>query len=192
MGFFYNSMNGSNIGEKSEFSQAIVQISSPKKVRRILGIDPGLANTGFGVIDFYKGRYKMVSYGTISTSADSPRTERLLAIYNRLCAVIDEFRPTEAGMETLYFVKNISSAMGVAESRGVVTLCLAQHDILLGEYTPRQIKQAVSGTATADKALVERCVKILLALEVEPKPDHAADALAAALTHVHFSPFSAG
>lgn len=186
-GFFYSFMNvvSEQLKElkKSAFSQAI----APKKVRRVLGIDPGLANTGFGVIDFYNGRYKMVSYGTISTTANAPRAERLLAIYNRLLAVIDEFRPNEASMETLYFAKNISSAMGVAESRGVVTLCLAQHNILLGEYTPRQIKQAVSGTATADKALVERCVKILLALEVEPKPDHAADALAIALTHIHFS-----
>lgn len=186
-GFFYNAMNVACNQLENVKENVFSQTTAQKKVRRILGIDPGLANTGFGVIDFYNGRYKMVSYGTISTTANAPRTERLLAIYNRLSAVIDEFRPNEAGMETLYFAKNISSAMGVAESRGVVTLCLAQHNILLGEYTPRQIKQAVSGTATADKALVERCVKMLLALEVEPKPDHAADALAAALTHIHFS-----
>lgn len=162
---------------------------SPKKlqVRRVLGIDPGLANTGFGVVDFCNGRYRMVSYGCITTGSEEPHGQRLLAIYNRLCAVIDEFRPDEAGMETLYFAKNAKSAMGVSEARGVVTLCLAQHNIALGEYTPNQIKQAVSGTTSADKKLVERYVKLLLGLETEPKPDHAADALAGAITHIHFS-----
>ena len=147
------------------------------KIRRVLGIDPGLANTGFGVVDFCNGRYRMVSYGCITTGSDEPHGQRLLTIYNRLCSVIDEFRPTEAGMETLYFAKNAKSAMGVSEARGVVTLCLAQHNIKLGEYTPNQIKQAV----------VEKYVKLLLGLETEPKPDHAADALAGAITHVHFS-----
>ena len=90
-------------------------------------------------------------------------------------------------METLFFARNVTSAMGVAEARGVVTLCLAQHNIPLGEYQPNQIKQAVTGTASADKELVERYVKILLGLKTEPKPDHAADALAGAITHLHYS-----
>lgn len=165
------------------------QISSSQKkaeVRRVLGIDPGLANTGFGVVDFCNGRYRMVSYGCITTKADQPHGERLLTIYSHLCAVIAEFEPDEAGMETLYFARNVSSAMGVAEARGVVTLCLAQHDIKLCEYTPNQIKQAVTGSASADKELVEKYVKILLGLKTEPKPDHAADALAGAITHIHF------
>ena len=163
-------------------------VSNIKKssIRRVLGIDPGLANTGFGIIDFANGRYRMVSYGCISTDANAPHGERLMKIYSNLCAVIDEFRPDESGMETLYFARNVSSAMGVAEARGVVTLCLAQHGIKLGEYTPNQIKQAVCGTTSADKALVEKYVKILLGLEVEPKPDHAADALAGAITHINF------
>lgn len=158
-----------------------------KNIRRVLGIDPGLANTGFGVVDFCDGKYRMVSYGCITTKADQPHGERLLSIYNRLCAVIDEFKPDEAGMETLFFAKNVTSAMGVAEARGVVTLCLAQHCIKLGEYQPNQIKQAVTGTTKADKELVERYVKILLGLKTEPKPDHAADALAGAITHLHFA-----
>lgn len=158
-----------------------------KNIRRIIGIDPGLASTGFGIVDYENGRYRPISYGVISTATHTPQGERLLSIYNRLCAVLDEFKPQEAGMETLYFARNTSSAMCVAEARGVVTLCLAQHCILLGEYTPNQIKQAVTGTAAADKELVERYVKILLGLEVEPKPDHAADALAGAITHLHFS-----
>ncbi|MCQ2610178.1 MAG: crossover junction endodeoxyribonuclease RuvC [Treponema sp.] len=160
---------------------------SAKNVRRVLGIDPGLANTGFGVIDYCNGRYRMVSYGCISTDADMPHGQRLLTIYNRICAVIDEFKPTEAGMETLYFAKNVSSAMGVSEARGVVSLCLAQHCIQLGEYTPNQIKQSVTGTASADKDLVEQYVKLLLGLETVPKPDHAADALAGAITHINFN-----
>ncbi|SEP71914.1 Holliday junction endonuclease RuvC [Treponema bryantii] len=158
-----------------------------RRIRRVLGIDPGLANTGFGVVDFYDGRYRMVSYGCITTKADQPHGERLLTIYSRLCAVIDEFQPDEAGMETLYFARNVTSALSVAEARGVVTLCLAQHNIKLGEYQPNQIKQAVTGTAAADKELVERYVKILLGLKTEPKPDHAADALAGAITHLHYS-----
>jgi len=157
------------------------------RVRRVLGIDPGLANTGFGVVDFSEGRYRMVSYGCITTKAEQPHGERLLTIYSRLCAVIDEFQPDEAGMETLYFARNVTSALSVAEARGVVTLCLAQHNIKLGEYQPNQIKQAVTGTASADKELVERYVKILLGLKTEPKPDHAADALAGAITHLHYS-----
>ncbi|MCQ2592643.1 MAG: crossover junction endodeoxyribonuclease RuvC [Treponema sp.] len=155
------------------------------KVRRVLGIDPGLANTGFGVVDFINGRYRMVSYGCITTGADEPHGQRLLKIYNNLLAVIDEFRPTEAAMESLYFAKNAKSAMGVSEARGVVTLCLAQQCIPLGEYRPVQIKQAVTGSQNADKELVERYVKLLLGLETEPKPDHAADALAGAITHLH-------
>lgn len=158
----------------------------PQKIRRVLGIDPGLANTGFGVVDFCDGRYRMVSYGCITTKSTQPHSERLLTIYSRLCAIIDEFRPEEAGMETLYFARNVTSALSVAEARGVVTLCLAQHNIKLGEYQPNQIKQAVTGTAAADKNLVERYVKILLGLKVEPKPDHAADALAGAITHLHY------
>lgn len=160
---------------------------SRSRVRRVLGIDPGLANTGFGLVDFCEGRYRMVSYGCITTKADQPHGERLLTIYSRLCAVIDEFQPDEAGMETLYFARNVTSAMGVAEARGVVTLCLAQHNIKLGEYQPNQIKQAVTGTAAADKELVERYVKILLGLKTQPKPDHAADALAGAITHLHYN-----
>ena len=155
-------------------------------MRRVLGIDPGLANTGFGIVDFENGRYHMVSYGCITTKSDQPHGERLLTIYSRLTAIIQEFQPDEAGMETLFFARNVTSAMGVAEARGVVSLCLAQHNIPLGEYQPNQIKQAVTGTASADKEIVERCVKMLLGLQTEPKPDHAADALAGAITHLHY------
>jgi crossover junction endodeoxyribonuclease RuvC len=165
----------------------IIALKSPNKskVRRVLGIDPGLASTGFGILDYQNNRYRMISYGCIETKSTEPHGHRLLTIYSRLLAVIDEFKPTEAGIETLYFAKNVSSAMGVAEARGVITLCLAQNCIHVGEYTPNQIKQAVSGTNNANKLLVQNSVKFLLGLSIIPKPDHAADALAAAITHIH-------
>lgn len=163
------------------------QVKSPQNIRRVLGIDPGLANTGWGVIEYFSGKYRLVAYGVITTSSKSIHSERLLKIYNELQKVIEEFSPNEAGMETLYFAKNVTSALSVAEARGVVTLSIAQKGIPLGEYTPNQIKQAVTGTAGADKELVEKYVKILLSLKTEPKPDHAADALAGAITKLHYS-----
>ena len=158
-----------------------------KEVRRVLGIDPGLANTGFGVVDYFNGKYRMVSYGCISTKSTESLSQRLLKIASGLQAVIDEFKPGEAAMEELFFVKNISSGISVAEAKGVCTLILAQNAVPLCEYKPNQIKQAVTGTAKADKKLVEQYVKILLGLEVQPKPDHAADALAGAITHLHYN-----
>ena len=152
---------------------------------RVLGIDPGLAHVGFGVVDFNNNKLSLVSYGVIETASTESHEVRLLSIYNRLLAVIDEIRPDCAEMETLYFARNTTSAMAVSEAKGVITLCLAQHAIPVHLYTPNQIKYAVSGTKTADKETVEHCVKILLNLKEVPKPDHAADALAGAITHCH-------
>ena len=151
---------------------------------RVIGIDPGLANTGFGIVDFDGKNISLVSYGVIETDAETPHETRLLSIYTRMKAVIKEFKPDCAEMETLYFARNVTSALAVAEAKGVLTLCLSQDNIPLFMYTPNQIKYAVTGTKTADKKTVEQYVKILLNLETEPKPDHAADALAAAITHV--------
>ena len=153
----------------------------------MLGIDPGLASTGFGIVDFWDNRYRLVHYGVISTEAGEPHGQRLLKIYSRLVALIQEYRPAEAAMETLYFARNVSSAMSVAEARGVVTLCLAQHCVPLGEYTPNNIKRSVTGIGSSGKAGVQEFVRILLGMEVVPKPDHAADALAAAITHINSS-----
>ena len=151
----------------------------------ILGIDPGLASTGWGVIDSDGTRFRLISYGCIETDSKQNHSLRLLEIYNKILAVINEFKPDQASMETLYFAKNVTSALGVSEARGVVSLCLAQNAIPLTEYSPNTIKQSVSGTATADKALVQKCVKMLLGLQDVPKPDHCADAIAAAITHVN-------
>lgn len=154
------------------------------KKRRVIGIDPGLANTGFGVIDATGNNIRLVSYGTIETPAGENHGTRLLSIYNRLSLILDEFKPQEAGMEELFFARNVTSALGVAEAKGVVTLALAQNVIPLSMYKPNQIKNSVTGTAAADKELVQKYVAILLKLKDVPKPDHAADALAAAITHV--------
>ena len=154
---------------------------------RVLGIDPGLAHVGFGVVDFNNNKISLVGYGVIETASTDSHELRLLAIYNRLLAVIDEFRPDVAELETLYFARNTTSAMAVSEAKGVITLCLAQQAIPVHFYTPNQIKYAVTRTKNADKEVVEHCVKILLNLKEAPKPDHAADALAGAITHCHSS-----
>ncbi|MBR1912115.1 MAG: crossover junction endodeoxyribonuclease RuvC [Treponema sp.] len=156
-----------------------------RNIKRVIGIDPGLAHTGFGIVDYYRGKIALVSYGVIETPSDEDHSIRLLSIYNRLLSVIEEFNPDEAEMETLYFSRNSSSALAVAEAKGVITLCLAQQAIPLFTYTPNQIKASVTGTASANKKTIEQYVKILLNLSVEPKPDHAADALAGAITHIH-------
>ncbi len=152
---------------------------------RIIGIDPGLANTGIGIIDVVNGVPHLVTYGVIETKVEEEKSKRLLFIYENLSSIIDEFKPQEASMETLYFARNVTSALSVAEARGVVALLFAQKGIKLTEYTPNTIKLSVTGTAAADKKLVEQYVKILLHLEKEPKPDHAADALAGAITHLN-------
>ena len=152
------------------------------KERLIIGIDPGLANTGYGVLSFSGNRFKMLSYGAITTEANSLHGYRLLHIYNELTSLLKEYRPTEAGIETLYFAKNVTSALSVSEARGVVILALfSEHVVDVGEYTPNTIKKAVTGIAQATKDQVQEATRILLGLEKKPKPNHAADALAAAI-----------
>ena len=114
-----------------------------------------------------------------------PRPERLLKIYNEITLVLEKYEPDEAGMETLYFVKNITSGLPVAEARGVLSLAIAQRGVQLGEYSPKAIKQAVVGTGAAEKAQVQEMVRLILGLKLVPKPDHAADALGAAICRVH-------
>ncbi len=157
----------------------------PSSARVVIGIDPGLASTGYGIVSSSRTRLSYVDHGVIKTTADTPHQERLLAIFHGISALLERFKPTEAGMETLYFAKNVSSAMAVAEARGVVTLALALGGIPLGEYTPHGIKQAVVGVARADKSQVQEAVRLLLGLAEIPRPDHAADALAAAITRIH-------
>jgi crossover junction endodeoxyribonuclease RuvC len=152
---------------------------------RILGIDPGLAETGFGIIDAGGGRLVHVVHGVISTPPDMDAGYRLLRIYDTISALVGEYAPAEAGIENLYFAKNISSALPVAQARGVALLVFAQKSLAVGAYPPQTIKQAVVGHGRAEKQQVQELVRILLGLEAVPSPDHAADALAAAICHAH-------
>ena len=156
---------------------------------RILGIDPGLANTGYGVIEHTSQRSVMVTCGCIVTKADQPLPERLKQIHDELVLVIDKYRPEIACLEKLFFSVNVKSAMAVGEGRGVAILATAIQKIPLAEYTPQQIKQAVTGSGKAGKQQVERMIKVLLNLQIAPATNHAADALAVALCHAHSMKF---
>jgi len=149
--------------------------------RRIIGIDPGLASTGWGILDSVSGKIKYVDHGVIVTKADTPRADRLFFILQCVRNLLKKYKPQEAAIETLYFGKNVSSAIPVAEARGVISAAIAEKGIFLHEFTPNAIKQGVTGVSNADKKQVQEMVKIILGLEKIPKPDHAADALAAAI-----------
>lgn len=148
----------------------------------ILGLDPGLANTGWGVIETQRGRFKALAHGSITTSPKQETGERLNIIFNEIQKVIDRFSPQYAGIESLFFAKNQSSAMPVAQAKGILHLLMYQNNIQPAEFTPIQIKQSVTGSGKASKSEVQQLVKILLGMQQIPKPDHAADALAAAIT----------
>jgi crossover junction endodeoxyribonuclease RuvC len=156
--------------------------------RRIIGLDPGLASTGWGIEKKKKNRIKYLAHGCIETEAALPRAERLFLIYREINNVLDTYNPNEAAMETLYFGKNVSSAIAVAEARGVLSLAMAERNLPLAECTPNQIKQAVVGIKKAEKEQVQDMVAFILGLPVIPKPDHAADALGAAIYAAHGSP----
>ena len=149
--------------------------------RRIIGIDPGLASTGWGVVDCAGGRICYVDHGNITTPAGQPQAERLFSIMRAVRSVLEIYRPTEAAVEILYFGKNVSSAIPVAEARGVIFAALAEHDLPVIEFSPNAIKQGVAGVSRADKKQVQEMVRIILGLAEKPSPDHAADALAAAI-----------
>jgi crossover junction endodeoxyribonuclease RuvC len=153
--------------------------------RRILGIDPGLASTGWGVLDSVDGKIKYLDHGVILTKADTPRADRLFFILQCIRNLLKKFEPHEAAIETLYFGKNVSSAIPVAEARGVISAAIAEKGVYLHEFTPNAIKQGVTGVNTADKKQVQEMVRLILGLEKIPRPDHAADALGAAICAVN-------
>ncbi len=149
---------------------------------RIIGIDPGTGILGFGVIDVDKqGRLSLVDAGVIRTPVHQPDSERLSTIYDELHEIIEATKPEVMSVEKLFFSQNVTTAMSVAQARGVVLLCGKQHKLELYEYTPQQIKQSITGHGRADKKQMQEMVKVLLALKEIPKPDDAADALAAAI-----------
>ena len=153
---------------------------------RILGIDPGTGILGFGVIDVdARGKAKLVDGGVIRTPVKQPDSERLLTIYEELSQIITDHKPTIMSVEKLFFAQNVTTAMSVAQARGVVILCGEQNQLQIFEYTPLQIKQAITGYGKADKKQMQEMVKIILGLKEVPKPDDCADALAAAITHAN-------
>ncbi len=150
---------------------------------RILGIDPGLAIVGYGVIDCNGNNFTPVDYGCILTDKDTPFPMRLKYIYEGMNQIIDKYKPDEVAIEELFFNKNVRTAIDVGQARGVELLAVVNRDLPLYEYTPLQIKQAVVGYGRADKRQVQEMVKMLLNLKKLPKPDDAADAMAVALCH---------
>jgi crossover junction endodeoxyribonuclease RuvC len=164
------------------FSPSSAPLNRTRRGRRILGIDPGLASTGWGVIEDRNGTILYVDHGTIITKANRPRAERLFFILRSIRLITEKYKPDKAAIEILFFGKNVTSAIPVAEARGVISACLAENDIPLIELTPNAIKKGVTGISGADKKQVQEMVRIILNLEEPPKPDHAADALAAAIT----------
>ena len=148
---------------------------------RILGVDPGLANTGFGIVDLKTNSYSLVSYGCITTKPDESFALRLQKIYEELNIIIKKFNPKYLAVEELFFCKNVKSALAVGQAKGVIILTGAMNILPVYEYTPLQIKQSVVSYGRGSKEQVQQMVKILLSLKDIPKPDHAADALAAAI-----------
>jgi len=149
--------------------------------RIILGIDPGTATTGFGVINANKNEVVYINCGYIATSPKDQPADRLLIIAKSLEAIIKEHKPQLAAVENLFFAKNRATAMAVAQARGVILSTIAKHKISLVEYTPLQIKQVLTGYGKADKAQIQKMVKSVLKLDSVPKPDDSADALAIAI-----------
>lgn len=149
--------------------------------RRIIGVDPGLAASGWGVLEYSGQRARYLAHGCIETPASQNHAERLLAIFNGIRDVLEEWRPAEAAIETLFFSRNVKSAIPVAEARGALCVALAAAGLVVREFTPNAIKQGVSGVACADKRQVQEMVRMILGLDAVPRPDHASDALAAAI-----------
>lgn len=150
---------------------------------RILGIDPGIAIVGFGLIESNRGSVRMLQYGAVTTEAGLPLATRLVQIENDMTALIAQLKPDEIAVEELFFSKNITTGIAVAHGRGVILCTVERLGVPIFEYTPMQVKQAVAGYGLADKKQVMDMTKRLLKLKAVPKPDDAADALAIAICH---------
>jgi crossover junction endodeoxyribonuclease RuvC len=156
----------------------------------VLGIDPGLASTGYGVVASRGGRLAPLTGGVIETRAGIPQERRLADIHAEIDELIREHDPAAVALEELYFGQNARTAFAVGHARGVVMLAAAQHGLTCSGYTPQQVKGAVCGDGRAPKDQVARMVKTLLGLAVVPHPDHAADALAVAICHANCAPLA--
>jgi len=152
---------------------------------RVLGIDPGTAITGYAVVEETAEGLQMITLGAISTPAKTPLPSRLQTIYGELKEIVVEYAPEAAAVEELFFSRNARTAMSVGHARGVILLALADSNLPIAEYTPMQIKQAVTGYGNANKHQVQEMVRMLLELPETPKPNDAADAAAVAICYLH-------
>ena len=151
----------------------------------IIGIDPGYAIVGIGVIEYKGNKFRTLEYNAITTPAGMPTTERLKKIYQEMEMYIDKYKPDSVAIEELFFNSNQKTAINVAQARGVLLVAVTNKNIPIFEYTPLQVKQSVTGYGRADKKQIQTMVKMILGLNAIPKPDDAADALAIAICHAH-------
>jgi crossover junction endodeoxyribonuclease RuvC len=157
-----------------------------------LGIDPGTATVGYGLVrELDDGSLQTVHFGVITTRADLPMWDRLQIIYEEINRLIAQYQPDRAGVEELFFARNVTTAITVAQGRGVILLALAQAGLPLAEYKPNAVKQAVAGYGGAKKPQMQEMTRVLLGLEAIPRPDDAADALAVAITDLHSMRYNA-
>lgn len=155
-----------------------------------IGFDPGTARLGYGVIETEPDP-RAIDYGVIVTDSDEPMALRLLDIHDAVTELIDRHQPSAVAVELLFFARNVTTAMTVGQARGVILLAAAQRGVVVAEYAPSEVKQAVVGYGKADKRQIQEMVRIMLGLDDLPRPDDAADALAVAICHVQVSPFRA-
>ncbi len=152
---------------------------------RILGIDPGYAIVGWGVLDYIGNKFSVVDFGSIQTSADMDFNDRLLTIYDELDSIIKRTKPQYMSIEKIFYNSNAKTAINVSQARGVLLLCSIKNNLEIFEYTPLQVKQSVVGYGRAEKKQIQEMTKIILNLRQIPKPDDTADALAMAICHAH-------
>ena len=152
----------------------------------VLGIDPGTATVGYGLVkELPDGSLQAIDYGVITTPAGQPMWERLKTIHERVQALVSQFKPDRAGVEELFFARNVTTALTVAQGRGVILLALAESGVTIAEYKPNTVKQSIAGYGGAKKPQMQEMTRILLGLDDIPRPDDAADALAIAITDLH-------
>jgi crossover junction endodeoxyribonuclease RuvC len=152
---------------------------------RVLGIDPGTAITGWGIVEGDGDEVRLIAGGAITTAAGTPLPQRLQTIYRELTTIIEQWRPEASAIEELFFSKNAKTALAVGHGRGAAMLALANANLPITEYKPLEVKQAITGYGGADKQQMQQMVKLLLSLDDIPRPDDAADALAVAICHLH-------
>jgi len=156
-----------------------------------LGIDPGTAIIGYGLVrELEDGSLQAVHYGVIRTTPDTPMPERLQTIFDEVSALVETYRPDSAGIEELFFARNVTTAITVAQGRGVILLALQRAGVRIHEYKPNMVKQAVSGYGGANKGQMQEMIRLLLNLDSIPRPDDAADGLAIAITNIHMGRYN--